>query len=55
MTGGLRWTAWSAYAEVVLTELAGSRSFRMGSTRFYPEEAPIHTVTVRLYGRVDTR
>src|SRR5271165_5057144 len=23
-----------------------SRSFRMGSTSFYPEEAPIHTVTV---------
>ncbi|MGB7113240.1 MAG: SUMF1/EgtB/PvdO family nonheme iron enzyme, partial [Mycobacterium sp.] len=23
-----------------------SGSFRMGSTSFYPEEAPIHTVTV---------
>lgn len=28
-----------------LVELAGG-SFRMGSTGFYPEEAPIHTVTV---------
>lgn len=28
-----------------LIELPGG-SFRMGSTSFYPEEAPIHTVTV---------
>ena len=28
-----------------LVELPGG-SFRMGSTSFYPEEAPIHTVTV---------
>jgi len=28
-----------------LVELPGG-SFRMGSTRFYPEEAPIHTVQV---------
>ncbi|MGD9619953.1 MAG: formylglycine-generating enzyme family protein [Mycolicibacterium sp.] len=28
-----------------LVELDGG-SFRMGSTRFYPEEAPVHTVTV---------
>jgi formylglycine-generating enzyme required for sulfatase activity len=28
-----------------LTELPGG-TFRMGATRFYPEEAPIHTVTV---------
>jgi formylglycine-generating enzyme len=33
---------------VVLTELVdlAGGSFRMGSTSFYPEEAPIHTVTV---------
>jgi formylglycine-generating enzyme len=33
---------------VVLTELVelSGGSFRMGSTSFYPEEAPIHTVTV---------
>jgi len=33
---------------VVLTELVDlpGGSFRMGSTSFYPEEAPIHTVTV---------
>ena len=32
----------------VLTELVEipGGSFRMGSTSFYPEEAPIHTVTV---------
>jgi sulfatase modifying factor 1 len=32
----------------VLTELVDlpGGSFRMGSTRFYPEEAPVHTVTV---------
>ena len=28
-----------------LVELPGG-SFRMGSTRFYPEEAPVHTATV---------
>ena len=28
-----------------LVELPGG-SFRMGSTSFYPEEAPIHTATV---------
>ena len=33
---------------MVLTELVDlpGGSFRMGSTSFYPEEAPIHTVTV---------
>ncbi len=33
---------------MTLTELVGlpGGSFRMGSTSFYPEEAPIHTVTV---------
>jgi len=38
----------SSYPEVVLTELIDlpGGSFRMGSTSFYPEEAPIHTVTV---------
>ncbi len=38
----------AAYPEVVLTELVElpGGSFRMGSTSFYPEEAPIHTVTV---------
>ncbi|MCZ0729248.1 formylglycine-generating enzyme family protein [Mycolicibacterium iranicum] len=32
----------------MLTDLVGldGGTFRMGSTRFYPEEAPIHTVTV---------
>ncbi len=32
----------------MLTELVElpSGSFRMGSTSFYPEEAPIHTVSV---------
>ncbi|MCW2688793.1 MAG: hypothetical protein JWR37_3683, partial [Mycobacterium sp.] len=28
-----------------LVDLPGG-SFRMGSTSFYPEEAPVHTVTV---------
>ena len=38
----------ASYPEVVLTELIDlpGGSFRMGSTSFYPEEAPIHTVTV---------
>ena len=38
----------ASYPEVVLTELVDlpGGSFRMGSTSFYPEEAPIHTVTV---------
>ena len=38
----------AAYPEVVLTELVDlpGGTFRMGSTSFYPEEAPIHTVTV---------
>jgi sulfatase modifying factor 1 len=31
-----------------LVELPGG-SFRMGSTRFYPEEAPVHTATVGAY------
>jgi formylglycine-generating enzyme len=31
-----------------LVELAGG-SFRMGSTSFYPEEAPVHTVTVAAF------
>ena len=31
-----------------LVELPG-RSFRMGSTQFYPEEAPVHTATVGAY------
>ncbi|AFE12027.1 hypothetical protein MRGA423_04435 [Mycobacterium tuberculosis RGTB423] len=31
-----------------MVDLPGG-SFRMGSTRFYPEEAPIHTVTVRAF------
>ncbi len=31
-----------------LVDLPGG-SFRMGSTSFYPEEAPIHTVTVRAF------
>ena len=30
-----------------LVELPGG-SFRMGSTQFYPEEAPVHTATDRL-------
>jgi sulfatase modifying factor 1 len=36
---------------LVLTDLVDLRggSFRMGSTRFYPEEAPIHTVTVESF------
>ena len=39
----------------MLTELTGlvdlpGGSFRMGSTSFYPEEAPIHTVTVAPFG-----
>lgn len=35
----------------MLTELVAldGGSFRMGSTRFYPEEAPVHTVTVAPY------
>ncbi len=38
----------ASYPEGVLTELIDlpGGSFRMGSTSFYPEEAPIHTVTV---------
>ena len=38
----------ASYPEVVLTELieVPGGSFRMGSTGFYPEEAPIHTVCV---------
>ncbi len=38
----------SSYPEAMLTELVAlpGGSFRMGSTSFYPEEAPIHTVTV---------
>lgn len=42
--GSPRWP----YAEVVLTELVElpGGSFRMGSTSFYPEEVPVHTVTV---------
>ena len=31
-----------------LVELPGG-SFRMGSTQFYPEEAPVHTATVSAY------
>ncbi len=31
-----------------LVEIPGG-SFRMGSTSFYPEEAPIHTVTVAAF------
>ena len=31
-----------------LVDLPGG-SFRMGSTSFYPEEAPIHTVTVAAF------
>src|SRR5258705_13691742 len=31
-----------------LVELPGG-SFRMGSTQFYPEEAPVHTATVGAY------
>src|SRR5215216_939815 len=31
-----------------LVELSGG-SFRMGSTQFYPEEAPVHTVTVAAF------
>ena len=40
-----------AYAGGVLTELVElpGGSFRMGSTSFYPEEAPIHTATVAAF------
>src|SRR5262249_7423719 len=40
-----------AYAGSMLTELVDvpCGSFRMGSTSFYPEEAPIHTATVRAF------
>ena len=36
----------------MLTELVPvpAGSFRMGSTSFYPEEAPIHTATVNAFG-----
>ncbi|HNA50362.1 MAG TPA: SUMF1/EgtB/PvdO family nonheme iron enzyme, partial [Mycobacterium sp.] len=36
----------------MLTELVPvpAGSFRMGSTSFYPEEAPIHTATVGAFG-----
>ena len=42
-------TSPSAYPEVMLTELVElpGGSFRMGSTSFYPEEAPIHTARCR--------
>jgi formylglycine-generating enzyme len=41
-------TSRSASRDVVLTELVElpGGSFRMGSTSFYPEEAPVHTVNV---------
>src|SRR4029079_7286007 len=36
---------------VMLTELVAlpGGSFRMGSTRFYPEEAPVHSATVAAF------
>ena len=41
----------SEYPEAMLTELVElpGGSFRMGSTSFYPEEAPIHTATVAAF------
>ena len=47
-------TSPSEYPEAMLTELVElpGGSFRMGSTSFYPEEAPIHTARV---GRVRDR
>src|SRR5215211_7545715 len=41
----------SSYPEPMLTELVElpGGSFRMGSTQFYPEEAPVHTATVAAF------